>query len=57
MTTDWDDQGEVGGEDDPGFLGGGGPPSTMGDDADPELDEHGDNLSRVEEDLGGDDDV
>ena len=54
MTTEWDEQGEDGGEEDPGFVGGGGPPSTMGDDdADAELDEHGDNLSRVEED--GDD--
>ncbi len=37
-------------EGDPGFLGGGGPAETIAGGSD-ELDEHGDNLSRGEEEL------
>ena len=56
MTTDWnepDEMEEDEPEEDPGFVGGGGPARTIfGDDeeASEELDEHGDNLSRADED-------
>ncbi len=52
MTSDWNDADELEAEevdDDPGFLGGGSIAETMGGDADDELDEHGDNLSSVDE--------
>ncbi len=57
MTTEWSEPEEEIEEpdaDDPGFVGGGGPASTMDDvpGDEEELDEHGDNLSRAdEEDL------
>ncbi len=52
MASEWDERDELSEEDgdDPGFLGGGGPAETIeGGDA-PELDEHGDNLTQVDED-------
>ena len=51
MTTEWDEleEGEES-EEDPGFLGGGGPARIIEGDAEEELDEHGDNLDRVDED-------
>ena len=50
MTTEWDEpeEGEES-EEDPGFLGGGGPARIIEGDAEEELDEHGDNLDRVDE--------
>ena len=51
MSTDWNENEER--TDDPGLLGGGGPARTIRDDEEEVegmLDEHGDNLSRVEED-------
>ena len=54
MTTEWDEpeEGEESdeGDEDPGFLGGGGPARIIEGDAEEELDEHGDNLDRVDED-------
>lgn len=51
MTSSWDEptEDEETEDDDPGFLGGGGVAETAeGDDA--ELDEHGDNLARADDD-------
>ena len=53
MADEWDegDEPEEGeSESDPGFVGGGGPASTIFGDDDEALDEHGDNLSRADED-------
>ena len=49
MTTDWNEP-EEDRDDDPGLLGGGGVAETLGGDVEDELDTHGDNLSRVDED-------
>ena len=51
MASEWTDPEELGGEedDDPGILGGGGPAATIGEGADEELDEHGDNLHRADD--------
>ena len=45
-----DELDEGGRDDDPGFLGGGGLAETIGDDAEEELDEHGENLRGADED-------
>ncbi len=54
MTSEWDepveaDEQEDGEDADVGFLGGGGMPRTMDGDDEAELDEHGDNLQRADE--------
>ena len=51
MSTEWDEPAESTEEEegDPGFLGGGGIARTVGDDDDAELDEHGDNLQRADD--------
>ena len=52
-TSDWDEQDEL--EDESteegsaGFLGGGGPAETMDEDAGAEADEHGDRMSRADD--------
>ena len=54
MSTSWDDtereDGDDTDEDDAGMIGGGGPAETADADADEELDRHGDNLARADED-------
>jgi len=52
MTSSWDEpkEDEETGKDDPGFLGGGGVAETAEGDDDDELDEHGDNLARADDD-------
>lgn len=48
--NEWDEPNGDGEEEaDPGFLGGGGVAETSEGDGDAELDEHGDGLTRVEE--------
>ena len=54
MSSEWnepEEQVEEGEGEDPGFLGGGGPAETIegGLGGDEELDEHGDNLSRADD--------
>ena len=53
MTTEWDEPVEADEQNDDdadvGFLGGGGMPRTMGGDDEAELDEHGDNLQRADD--------
>ena len=49
--SEWEEPVELGEEEDPGFVGGGGPAELLDDDdVDDELDEHGDNLSQVDDD-------
>ena len=49
MATEWNEEEDEAAED-PGFVGGGGPAETIDGSDDAELDEHGDNLSRADED-------
>lgn len=52
MTTEWDEPDEQEDDEageDPGFLGGGGVAETV-EGADERLDEHGDNLAKVNDD-------
>ncbi len=53
MTTGWDEDKEEGQEEaeDPGFIGGGGVAETA-EGEDESLDEHGDNLTRVDDEEG-----
>ena len=50
MTSEWDEEQEFGDEEeDPGFVGGGGLADALDEGDDAELDEHGDNLARVDD--------
>ncbi len=52
MTASWDEPtvDEETEDDDPGFVGGGGVAETAEGDDDDQLDEHGDNLARADDD-------